>query len=263
MITRFYFVSILLITILSSTHAQEDKPQKHYMGVTLGMDPFSLIKSTIESSFSPDNDESENHYYDEDDDNSPFLMVLGAYYKFKPFNKFDFDSGYKLSITARNENEVWLNDTRYYYNSGGGHSLYSRINFSFRNIHEDGEGHICTSLETGYHYSPAKLKLYNADDELQSITKLREKNLYAEFKVGYKYGWEGQAIAFNLAINNVPYEGATYNDRKNRGFSYAGRGALIFSIDYEFSFKGNQTKKLQKQRERKNRRIIDKYEGKY
>ena len=255
---RLTLLFFLLPTLLFS---QNEKPQKHYLGVDLGVDPFNVLKIAVESALDSDDDDEE--YYQNDEDEETFgILSLGVYYKYKPFKKVDFDLGYKINFSSIGDLTYQSNNNKYEFISVADHIFYLRPNFSFRNIHEEGEGHISVSFEMGAMFTPGKLRLVSEDGNLIGNEKVRGSYLFYEFKAGYKYGLSNGAIGFNIAINNAPYKKATLEEIEKRGFTsnITGGPMVMLGISYEFGFERNKTKATQKKRERKNRAIIDKYE---
>lgn len=259
---QFLFFIIFLF-ISHSIYSQKNESQKHYWGISLAMDPFSAVKTAAEiiTSDPEDSEESYNDSYDNEKREDVYaIVVLGGYYKFKPFNMFDFDAGFKLSFSNMGDDEFTRDNIRYQYQSGIDESLFTRINFCPVNVFEN-HSHFYTSIETGMHWSPAQMDMYTNENFAENI-KLRYSRLYYEFKVGYKIGWEANALGFNMAFNNAPYQEASFRDMRRRGFYSTKKSVMIlFGVDYEFGLARNESNLEQIKRKRKNKAIIRKYEG--
>ena len=178
----------IILFSLSTTciFSQENKPRKHYMGINFGIDPFNILKLSVKTAL--DNDDEYDSSYDDGEKNFG-ILTLGAYYKYKPFKKIDFDIGYKLNLSSLEDLSSSTSQYESNYWSGADHLFYIRPNYNFKNIHEEGEGHISTAVELGYMYTPAKREVisHNHSGVVES-TKIRGRNFFYEFKVGYKYG---------------------------------------------------------------------------
>ncbi|MGQ1787386.1 hypothetical protein, partial [Saccharicrinis sp. GN24d3] len=218
MITKKVFLCATVLFFLSNhvLFSQENKPQKHYFGVNAGIDPANLIKIALESAFNSDDDDL---YENEEDKNYFGVLILGVYYKYKPFGKLDFDAGYKLCASSLEDLNRSDNNYNYQYQSGADHLLYSRMNYNIRNIHQEGEGHLSSSFEIGSLWTPGILKLQDRQTQNSETIKIRGANLFYEFKLGYKYGLQNGAIGFNIGINNAPYQQAVLKDIEKRGFN--------------------------------------------
>ncbi|WP_143525042.1 hypothetical protein [Labilibacter marinus] len=256
-----YLNVILTILVTIPCFSQNDKAQKHYMGVNVGLDPFNVLKVAAKSVSNYIDDSP--YQYNEDDEIGFMIMVLGGYYKYKPYKKVDFDAGYKLCMSSLGNVDGADDQFEYRYRTGADHLLYTRVNYNFENVHQEGVGHISTSFEMGCMWTPGQLRIYPKGEETYEQFKIRDNSLFYEFKVGYKYGFENSTLAFNIAINNAPYQDGVLADRNSRGLDnqYETGPAIMLGIDYEFGFKRNKAKAKQAKRKRKNRDIIKQYGG--
>ena len=132
MITNRFLLAITLLFSLTNVtvFSQEDNPQKHYIGVNAGLDPFNLVKFSLESALNSNNENEPNQSYDEE---NFVIFILGGYYKYKPFSKLDFDAGYKLCMSSLGDLNRSDNSFNYKYYSIADHLLYTRINYNLGN----------------------------------------------------------------------------------------------------------------------------------
>ncbi len=196
--------------------------------------------------------------------------TLGLYFKYKPFHRFDFDAGTKwyFSVLEDNSDSYNLNNIEYQYSNYQGGQIYLAVNSSLAFDKQNANDAFYTSLEFGLATNKCELSQFNSVGNRISTNSFTESSMYFEWKLGYNYygGFLGENTGAKVyvGINNVPYYKSSYQDKVNRGFessSYS-PGSLFLGISFEFGLKKTHEQKSKKIKEKRNKAIIDKYEGK-
>ncbi len=209
---------------------------KHHLGFSLAIDPASVISIILNEN------DSDNNKYKEDDDNDGF-GAIAAYYKYKPHDQWDFDGGAKLAFTGYEDFEYFHSDIHARMSSQVNLGVYMSINYTTRNAFSDYSGNpFFSSLEIGWAKPQADMLINNiATNEQEKIENLKGA-FYLEGKIGFKAGWENNALSFFLSANNMTFAKSANQELKVRGlkeFSEFGY-AFHLGISYEFGLRRNE-----------------------
>lgn len=219
---------------------------KHHMGFSLGVDPFSLIRIFIESHDDDEYDRNEDYYSDDEGTSSAALAV---YYKYKPHKKWDFDIGTKVAVLTDFETHYRTENLQAGLEFGRTFSAFTAINYSNHNAFaKEGYTPFFAALETGWTSAPGDLTILNRQTGDTEFIDNLSGSVYFEARVGFKHGWENNAVGVFLAVNNQFNTRSADHELQQRGLrELPNTGPIIlFGINYEFGFRKKERKKRRK-----------------